>query len=706
MSIRKTSLRAAGAAAVVGGAWMMASAKSPASPTILEPSSATSLPVLAQESHQRVVVLGIDGLDPDILLEAMQRYPERMQNFIKLAADGGGVMPLRTSIPPQSPVAWSNFITGRGPGGHGIFDFIHRVKDTYGIAPGAYTHAEESLTALPGKWQFPAVDGGDSNRSGRAFWTLLGDAGVPADVWRMPINFPVEEARGWSLPGMLTPAVDSAYGEPSFYSTSPPVDAFGNEKFIQITERNGVVRTRLLGPNNSFIEGKPRETMNLDIYVDREAGAVAVEVGTEIMVLEPGEWSKFVPVTFGMLPMGAMDMAGQVRFYLRSIEPELELYASPVNIDPYAPISPVSYPDSAAAEIADEIGRFYTQGMAEDVNALKKHMLTDEEFAQQADLVYRERGRMLDMALDRYMAKEAGGFLFFYYSSVDLAAHMLWRHADESHPHHDADFAAKDSSKWSGREGSTWKDVLMDLYLRMDPVLGKVREEVGDDTLIMVMSDHGFASFSRKFNLNTWLLDEGYLVLKEDYKRELPKSNPEHLPVMIASAVDWSKSRAYGIGFNGLYVNQKGREKQGIVAAGAETDALVAEIKAKLEAILDDAPGREGTRVVLEAQLPADVYSGERMDEAPDLVVGYNSGYGNSDESTQGHIPAEFLEDNLGGTFNGSHLMHPSVVSGTLLTNGKVNLEAPGLEDLTVEILTRYGVTVPKEMDGKPVLQK
>lgn len=663
----------------------------------------------------RVVVLGIDGMDPDILREAMERFPDRMQNFRKLAEQGGGVRDLETSTPPQSPVAWSDFITGSDPGGHGIYDFIHRTPHDYQILPGAYTEIKAGEVNIPGKWQFPTSEGGDSNRSGRAFWGLLGDAGVPADVWRMPINFPVEEGRGWSLPGMLTPAVDSAYGEPSFYSTSPPITSIGKSKVHRMREVGGVIRTRLLGPGNSFEDGKPVTNANLDVYVDREAGAVAIDLEGEMIVLEVGEWSKFLPVTFSMLPMGLSDMGGIVRFHLRSVEPEVELYASPINVDPTNPISPVSGPDDVSGMIADRIGLYYTQGMAEDVNGLKKGMLSEEEFAAQADLVYRERGEMLDMALERYMEKEAGGFLFFYYSSVDLAAHMMWRHADPKHPNHDPEFAAKDSSWWSEREGSTWKDVLMDLYLRMDPVLGKIREEVGEDTLIMVMSDHGFAPFSRKFNLNTWLVEEGYLVLKEDKARELSKSDPNHVPVYLSSmdhktgehlVIDWSKSRAYGIGFNGLYINQAGREGKGIVAAGAETDALVAEIKAKLEAIVDDAPGWEGTRVVLEAQLPADVYSETRLAEAPDLIVGYNSGYGNTDESTQGQIPNAVLEDNLGGTFNGSHLMHPSVVSGTLLTNGEVLLASPGLVDLTVEILSRYGVPVPDTMTGKPVLRQ
>jgi predicted AlkP superfamily phosphohydrolase/phosphomutase len=396
--------------------------------------------------------------------------------------------------------------------------------------------------------------------------------------------------------------------------------------------------------------------------------------------------------------MGLMDMNGIVRFYLRSISPELELYASPVNVDPTAPINPVSLPEEAATELAEGIGLYYTQGMAEDVNALKKLMLTDAEFMQQAQLVYEERGRMLDFALDKYMAKEDGGFLFFYYSTVDLCCHMMWRHSDPEHPFYDEVIASQDSSQWSSREGSTWKDVVADLYMKMDPILGRIRSRVGEDTPIMVMSDHGFAAYRRKFSLNTWLLDNGYLVLKEGVERELPSDHKEHKAVNIFVDVDWTKTQAYGMGFNGLYLNRVGREAQGIVDEG-QAAALLAEIKSKLEALQDD-----GTAVVLSADLATEIYAGERLDEAPDILVGYNRGYGNSDEASLGRVTASVLSDNVGGTFNGSHLMDPSVVRGTLLTNRPVRIDDPRLEDLTVEILGFYDVQPDDSMKGRPVL--
>ncbi len=388
----------------------------------------------------------------------------------------------------------------------------------------------------------------------------------------MPINFPVEAGKGWSFSGMMTPAIDSAYGEFSFYSTSPPVSLIGNEKVIQLQDRDGdgVILTTLLGPENPFKEAdektaqKPRVALPMTIYVDRANGAAAVDLAGSVLVLRPGEWSDFTQVDFDLLPAGLMGISGIVRFYLRSIEPEIELYASPINIDPEDPYNPVSAPGSASSEVAEAVGEYYTQGMPEDVNALKKTVLSDAEFMMQAELVHEEGGRLLDYALGRYMSNEEGGLLFFYSSTVDLCCHMMWRHPDEDHPFHDKKIAAEDSSWFTDRAGSTWgDDIVYDLYAKMDEVLGHIRARVGEGARIIVMSDHGFAPYRRKFSLNTWLLENGYLVLREGQAKELPESSPDYTPVNLATAADWSRSRAYGIGFNALYLNLAGREGRG-----------------------------------------------------------------------------------------------------------------------------------------------
>ncbi len=663
----------------------------------------------AGERHPKVVVLGIDGMDPDLLREAIERFPDRMTNFARLAREHG-IHPLRTSTPPQSPVAWSNFITGMDPGGHGIFEFFHRDPVTRAPVSATVKAGESSAIPLPGGWQFPLGGDTPSNRSGKAFWTILREHGVPADIWRMPANFPVEPSQGWSFSGMMTPAIDSAYGEYTLYTSDPPPESLGREgRIVPVREFDGRVDTYLSGPANPFRADAAAEQIPLRVLVDREARAAAIEVGGRAIVVREGGWSSFVRVSYDLLPLGLSPVSGIVRFHLKRIDPVFELYASPVNIDPIAPVAPVSEPVGASREVAEKGGLYYTQGMPEDVNSIKDGALSDLEFLQQAQIVHEEGVRILGQAFDRWEVQGRGGVLFFYFSGVDLCSHMLWRHHDAAHPHHDAEFARGDTSAWSRRPGSTWKDVVFDLYLRMDPVLGEVRARAGEDATLIVMSDHGFAPYGRKFSLNTWLLENGYLVLKEGRARELPETDPEHAAVYLLDAADWTRTRAYGVGFNALYLNLRGREadipgtdedESGIVEPGPQAEALLAEISAGLLALRDG-----DARPVLRCDLARDVYRGGRVAEAPDLVVGYNSNYGNSDEAALGRIPHGVLADNLGGTFNGSHLMAPEVVRGTLLATRPVRPGEHGLEDLTVEILKSYGIAAQPGMRGAPVLE-
>lgn len=731
--------------------------------------------------HPRVIVIGIDGLDPDILEDTIRRFPERTSAFQWLVGDRG-VHRLGTSNPPQSPVAWSNFTTGLDPGGHGIFDFIHRdprsrapiPSTTREAAPGFAVKLMAKLP-LPGDYALPSAGSTESNRSGEAFWTILKRAGIPADIWRMPANFPVVPSQGWSFSGMMTPALDSAYGECTLYTTNPLAYG-GYAKVRGLNELAGEYATSLAGPPNSFKEGMPAATVPLVIRPDRAANAIVLDVGdTSTLVLQPGQWSEFVPVVFSLLPASAQDVQGIVRFYLRSLEPELELYASPINIDPSAPAMDVSEPGDAAAEVAGKIGPFYTQGMAEDVGALKRRLLREDEFMKQVELVYDESRRMLDVALDRYVERADGGLLFFYFSTVDLASHMMWRLTDPSHPAYDPALAAQASEWFTQRPGSTWRDALSDLVLKMDPALARVRERIGDDATYILMSDHGFAPYGRSFSLNTWLLEQGYLVLRDGCEREAAGDGshsalarhvndviearsphagriasieptatggsriavasdggtdshvvvPSGVALRVAvgavvaegdalsepfTLVDWSKTRAYSVGFQGVYLNKQGREgdieataldESGIVAQSAARP-LLEEIRAKLLALKDP---KNGARIVQRCDLSTEIYSAKRVAEAPDLVVGFDVDYCNSDASTEGRIPAHVLEDNLGGSFNGSHLMSPDVVQGTLLSNRRVRAGAHALEDLTVEVLKQFGVAPTQDMRGHPVLE-
>jgi predicted AlkP superfamily phosphohydrolase/phosphomutase len=341
---------------------------------------------------------------------------------------------------------------------------------------------------------------------------------------------------------------------------------------------------------------------------------------------------------------------------------------------------PITSPDDFVETIFSNVGFFYTQGMPEEQEALKDGVFDDDEYIAQVALIQEDTMRMVDFSLDRF---EPGDTTFVYFSDIDLQCHMLWRHDDPKYPD------APDHPAFDPATAPAHAHDIENFYRDVDVALGKIRKRLPADTLLIVMSDHGFQPYTRKLHLNAWLRDAGYLVLKEGKKSG-------HI---LTGDVDWSKTRAYGVGFNGLYLNLAGREAEGIVPE-AKAGALMAEISGKLEALKDP---KGGMSVVLEMYRGTEIYSGPRTSEGPDLVVGYNKGYGCSDESTLGEITEEIIEDNT-SRWSGNHLMSPDVVPGVLLMNRKLSSDGHDLTDVTATVLSHYGIQTLPGMTGEPIL--
>jgi predicted AlkP superfamily phosphohydrolase/phosphomutase len=388
-----------------------------------------------------------------------------------------------------------------------------------------------------------------------------------------------------------------------------------------------------------------------------------------------------VEVSFDALPWGLMRFAGIVRFYLKQVRPDFQLYASPVNIAPGDPAQPITTPDDFIEVLYEKLGNFFTVGIPEETNALKDGLFDDDDYAKQVKLFEEEDSdRLLDLALSRF---EPGGTTFFYNSDIDLQCHMLWRLGDPrdpSEPHHPA---------WDEEAARKHGGDIERYYERVDGVLGHVRERLPKDTLLIVMSDHGHQPFSRMFHLNAWLRDEGYLVLEDGKKTGY---------IAAADDVDWSRTRAYGIGFNSLYLNRDGREGQGIVSAD-QADELMEEISRRLVALRDP---KNGAQVVLRVDRARDVYSGERVAEGPDMIVGYNVPYRGSDASTLGEVTEKVLEDNK-SRWSGTHLIAPEVVPGVLLVNRKPQGSGYDLTDVTATLLDHYGLPPAEGMVGRSI---
>jgi len=629
-------------------------------------------PAQRSPERPRVVVLGLDGMDHGIVAQMITRG--ELPELARLARDGG-FRALETSVPPQSPTAWSNFITGKGPGYHGIFDFVHRDPAT--MEPYLSTsRASDPARLTLGSLALPLGSGRvELLRGGTPLWRYLSRAGVPAEVIRIPSHFPPEddgEAR--VLSGMGTPDLLGTYGTFTICTTDrrwleAPLSG-GRAVRLERVAGDRYAAT-LEGPDNPLsAEGRPL-TLRLELALSADGEGALVTLGETRALLGAGEWSPFVPLSFSYLG-GLEHVRGVVRLYLKALSPAPTLYISPLNIDPLDPALPISSPPDFAADLARRAGRFYTQGMPEDTKALASGFFSREEFLRQAGLVLTQRKRLMESALDDLDAR--GGFLFFYYSSSDQITHMFFRAHDRTHP---ARTAADEP----------FADVLEQTYRELDAVVGRVRARLRPDDLLLVMSDHGFGPAAYLFDLNGWLAAQGYLV---------PRQSPG--PGVLGH-IDWSRTQAYGLGLNGLYLNLRGREREGVVSP-ARRDELLARIQRGLLALRHPVTGR---RVVTEVTRPDRTLRGPRLADAPDLIVGYARGFKVADASATGGVGQRLFQINH-SPWSGDHCGDHRLVPGILFANRKLRGGNVSLLDLAPTILGALGVDVPTGMAGRSVL--
>jgi predicted AlkP superfamily phosphohydrolase/phosphomutase len=471
---------------------------------------------------------------------------------------------------------------------------------------------------------------------------------------------------------MGTPDILGTSGTFSFYTTElfafDGEDISGGEVY-EVWAEDGVLDAKLYALDNPFKQEKEKLEASFTAYIDEDEPVVRVviwkgdredeEILAEV-VLSQGEWSDWVPVEFEMIP--GMTLNAMTRFYLKQVRPELELYASPLNIDPLNQEMPISHPASYAEDLAHATGRFYTQEMPEDTKALSGEIFSVDEFLAQTEIVQEQYERQFRHVLDRY----EGGFLFYYFGNLDQVSHMMWRSMDPDHPVYDEE------------KDGPYAEVIPKLYERFDAIVGETLAKIDDDTLLIVMSDHGFTSWRRAFHLNTWLEENGYLTLKDANRRNAG----------FFTNVNWSETRAYGLGLNGLYINVEGRERDGIVPED-ERQALMDEIGAKLLEVRDPSIDELAiTRVY-----PREEYYRDRgyMNIGPDIQVGYAKRTRGSSESAMGEIGLDVFTDN-DDWWSGDHCMDHTAVPGILVTNRPLKKKADRLKNLAASILAEYGI--------------
>jgi predicted AlkP superfamily phosphohydrolase/phosphomutase len=619
---------------------------------------------------KRVIILGLDGMDPGIATKLMRAG--RLPSFAKLA-ERGVFRALDTSNPSMSPVAWSTFSTGTDPGDHGIFDFLTRDPCTYAPVLSSTDIRQVKRVVNIGRYVVPI--GKPTMKllqKGTAFWKILGDRHIFSIIQRVPITFPPVKFRGLLLSGMCVPDLRGSQGTFSFFSTENAEGkaAFtGGEQTVLRRGKDGRIRSRIVGPDNSMLKTGGRMTLPFTLTTNGEGARLEIDRGPSVD-LEIGRYSEWITLTFEAA-LG-VKVSGIVRFHLISVEPEVKLYMTPIHIDPAKPAMPISYPSVYAVYLARKHGPFATLGLAEDTWALNERVIDEQVFLDQAMAFCEEREKMFFDAVSRVKK----GLVTTVFDTTDRIQHMFYRYLDPTHPAN------------AGKDTVHHRDAIFEVYQRMDRVVGRLLEEAeSPETVIMVISDHGFTNFRRGVNLNTWLRDHGYLVLKDGNKTSGDWFD----------CVDWSRTRAFSLGLTGLFINRKGRETSGIVEEGAEYAALTEEIARKLTQLVDPV---DATRAIRKVEIADRCFQGPQKYDAPDLLIGYEGGYRNSWQCATGAVTDEVFTDNT-KSWSGDHCVDPAIVPGVFFCNRPIAIENPHLMDIATSVLRLFGQEPPAQMKGR-----
>jgi predicted AlkP superfamily phosphohydrolase/phosphomutase len=620
----------------------------------------------------QVVILGLDGMDPVL---AEKYMAEGKLPHLSELKERGSYSPLETTIPSISPVAWSSFMTGCHPAKHNIFDFLSRDPKTYLPDLSSARIGKPKRTLCLGKYRIPLSKPEILGlRRSIPFWKILGEKGIFCTILRIPITFPPEKFRGHLLSGMCAPDLKGSQGTFFFYtSDEEKIKKVEGGETILIKRKGDTIQTSISGPENTMLKKTEDLRLPMTITVSRDQKKASIEVSGQTIELKPNTFSDWIRITFR--PGWGIKVHAICRFLITQMSPHFEMYLTPLNIDPEKPALPISHPFIYSVYLSKLLGRYTTLGEANDTWALNEKVLSEKSFLELSYANHREWEDMLFNALD----KTKHGLVVSWFETTDSIQHMFYRYLDEKHPALHTDQAGLSAQ------------VIEDLYTKMDDLVGKVLEKMKKKkSCLIIMSDHGIKSFRRGVNLNSWLLENGYLRLKGNKKESAEWFKD----------VDWTRSRAYGLGLGGMYINQKGREAQGTVNAGEETQTLKTEIAQKLSALRDN--GQTAINKIYDCnELPPGPYH----ENGPDLVIGYNEGYRVSWDSVTGKANPIIFEDNT-KAWSGDHCIDPKIVPGIFFSTHKFNTSSPSIVDIAPTVLDLFGIQIPVHMDGRSLLDR
>lgn len=634
----------------------------------------------AQPGAPQVVILGFDGADPGLAAKWMAAG--KLPNLARLARTGS-FRPLGTTNPPESPVAWASFATGLNPGGTGIFDFLTRDPKTYfpKLALAKMQKPEFLFGLIPIRRAKVT-----NERHGVPFYQAVSRAGYKAIVLRMPLEFPPTPLPGGKLwAGLGVPDARGTWGTFFYFSTDIQPWNAGETEFggqlVSLTLNGDSAAASVSGPMDPA-SGRPRRLRApVHFVLDSSAHAVDIHFGKQTERVKQGDWSGWFSVAFPFAHI--YSVRAITRFYVISTSRQLRVYMAPLNIDPRFPAIAITSPGSFAGQLAARFGLFKTIGWWHDTWGLNEDKITDGIFLSD---VFRTMQKLSDITVDE-LKREHPQLLVSVFTSTDSVSHMFYRLIDPKSP------------RYNAAEAREYGDAILETYERMDQVVGRVEQAMEPGAILIIVSDHGFHSFRKGFNTNRWLVDNGYMALRphagetRTYSLGDLTGGGDFFP-----DVDWHHTEAYALGLGQIYLNLRGRERDGTVNPGAEADQLIREIRTKLLAYRDP----ETHAPVLEDVYPGrSIFHGAYMASAPDLQLNFEPGYRTSWQTSLGGIPAQILVTNT-RNWSGDHCSSdPADTPGIFFSNRSLLTPDPAIVDLAPTVLGIFHVRQPERLDGQ-----
>lgn len=552
----------------------------------------------------KTLILGFDSFDPNVFEELAGK--NQLPNLEKFGQQGG-YSKLEVSSPPQTEVSWTSIATGLDPGGHGIFDFVHRDPGTY----HPYVSILPMRKTAVGEQFVPPY-------TAKTFFEEAAEMGYPATALWWPAMFPARpQLPVMTLPGLGAPDIRGQLGVGTFFSSEEEMkEKTTVVKLIPLGKDQ--YKAELPGPQTPGREG-PR-TISLPIRIDViDQANASITISDQQIEIHLNQWSEIIELRFkaGML----MNIYAITRFIVVSLQDAVRIYVLPLQIHPLHSTWHYSSSPSFSKRLWKDVGPYLTLGWPQDTTGLEEGCITDDQFLDLCQKIFERRIQILYCLMNEFRE----GVLASIFDDLDRIQHMFFHNR---------------------------MDVVEDWYRRLDSFVGDVSAQVkswSGKYRYLILSDHGFSEYRKKVHLNRWLLEHDYLTMNR---------GGDNL-----AAVDWSRTTAYAVGLNSIYLNIAGREGQGIVSAD-QVENLLSEIKSKL---LDWRDADE-IAITQKVRLKHETYSGPYTRFGPDLVVGYGSGYRASPETGLGKVPTTALEPNT-DHWGADHCVDSDIVPGVIFAN-------------------------------------